>query len=109
FFFFQAEDGIRDRTVTGVQTCALPIFGRVEAAVLVGRGQAVRPAVALRDGADDRAGRRVAEDVVVVVVEVAGHTVHRHGRGAAEIGRASCRERGERSGGGGAFRTTRGG
>src|SRR5207248_8369385 len=25
FFFFQAEDGIRDRTVTGVQTCALPI------------------------------------------------------------------------------------
>src|SRR5437867_8390006 len=26
FFFFQAEDGIRDRTVTGVQTCALPIY-----------------------------------------------------------------------------------
>src|SRR5437868_11231252 len=25
FFFFQAEDGIRDRNVTGVQTCALPI------------------------------------------------------------------------------------
>src|SRR5699024_2307825 len=25
-FFFQAEDGIRDRNVTGVQTCALPIF-----------------------------------------------------------------------------------
>src|SRR6266542_6051037 len=25
FFFFQAEDGIRDATVTGVQTCALPI------------------------------------------------------------------------------------
>src|SRR2546430_13000514 len=28
FFFFQAEDGIRDLTVTGVQTCALPIFPR---------------------------------------------------------------------------------
>src|SRR6266568_9524008 len=28
FFFFQAEDGIRDGTVTGVQTCALPISGR---------------------------------------------------------------------------------
>src|SRR5207248_6702155 len=28
FFFFQAEDGIRDRTVTGVQTCALPIWNR---------------------------------------------------------------------------------
>src|SRR5260370_981115 len=26
FFFFQAEDGIRDSSVTGVQTCALPIF-----------------------------------------------------------------------------------
>src|SRR6266542_2336851 len=32
FFFFQAEDGIRDATVTGVQTCALPIC---EKAVLV--------------------------------------------------------------------------
>src|SRR5258707_10923620 len=28
FFFFQAEDGIRDIGVTGVQTCALPIFRR---------------------------------------------------------------------------------
>ena len=27
-FFFQAEDGIRDYKVTGVQTCALPIFNR---------------------------------------------------------------------------------
>src|SRR3989442_11223150 len=26
FFFFQAEDGIRDADVTGVQTCALPIY-----------------------------------------------------------------------------------
>src|SRR5207248_8943914 len=31
FFFFQAEDGIRDRTVTGVQTCALPISAGPEA------------------------------------------------------------------------------
>ena len=30
FFFFQAEDGIRDYKVTGVQTCALPIYGAVE-------------------------------------------------------------------------------
>src|SRR3712207_8052308 len=28
FFFFQAEDGIRDIGVTGVQTCALPISGK---------------------------------------------------------------------------------
>src|SRR6266568_7684289 len=30
FFFFQAEDGIRDGTVTGVQTCALPISSMQE-------------------------------------------------------------------------------
>src|SRR6266540_1764913 len=30
FFFFQAEDGIRDRDVTGVQTCALPISRSME-------------------------------------------------------------------------------
>src|SRR2546425_6432737 len=29
FFFFQAEDGIRDKLVTGVQTCALPILLQV--------------------------------------------------------------------------------
>src|SRR5262249_59140481 len=32
FFFFQAEDGIRDWSVTGVQTCALPICWRQEPA-----------------------------------------------------------------------------
>src|SRR5437868_12970002 len=32
FFFFQAEDGIRDRNVTGVQTCALPISGEADRA-----------------------------------------------------------------------------
>src|SRR2546430_17431141 len=30
FFFFQAEDGIRDLTVTGVQTCALPIWANFD-------------------------------------------------------------------------------
>ena len=30
-FFFQAEDGIRDSSVTGVQTCALPIWGKSDA------------------------------------------------------------------------------
>src|SRR5688572_20050917 len=35
FFFFQAEDGIRDLTVTGVQTCALPITVRPEVERLV--------------------------------------------------------------------------
>src|SRR6266542_1301898 len=32
FFFFQAEDGIRDATVTGVQTCAIPICLRFDSA-----------------------------------------------------------------------------
>src|SRR5256886_11600023 len=36
FFFFQAEDGIRDLTVTGVQTCALPILARFD-------GEGLRP------------------------------------------------------------------
>src|SRR6266478_6052548 len=34
FFFFQAEDGIRDLTVTGVQTCALPISSLTTVGVL---------------------------------------------------------------------------
>src|SRR5699024_12229424 len=38
YFFFQAEDGIRDRNVTGVQTCALPIStaGQIAGAILAG-------------------------------------------------------------------------
>src|SRR5256886_11302257 len=43
FFFFQAEDGIRDLTVTGVQTCALPISGANE-----GPCQAPASAAAIR-------------------------------------------------------------
>src|SRR5438132_9686262 len=35
FFFFQAEDGIRDHCVTGVQTCALPIL--IEETLALGR------------------------------------------------------------------------
>src|SRR5437764_13646969 len=40
FFFFQAEDGIRDTSVTGVQTCALPISAaRVEEELPAAQGQ----------------------------------------------------------------------
>src|SRR5260370_32725310 len=38
FFFFQAEDGIRDSSVTGVQTCALPISSKVD--VVIHSGEA---------------------------------------------------------------------
>src|SRR5260221_3029630 len=41
FFFFQAEDGIRDHCVTGVQTCALPIcLARSHDIVITGRHRA---------------------------------------------------------------------
>src|SRR2546426_7178022 len=43
FFFFQAEDGIRDYKVTGVQTCALPIYDvRDDVEYLDGTGERSR-------------------------------------------------------------------
>src|SRR2546430_9856188 len=42
FFFFQAEDGIRDLTVTGVQTCALPISTWTKSIARMPRACAVR-------------------------------------------------------------------
>src|SRR5256886_6432782 len=53
FFFFQAEDGIRDLTVTGVQTCALPIFSVRQ------YGAYVQDRVPPRRGLPIRAGRRI--------------------------------------------------
>src|SRR2546422_7276521 len=49
FFFFQAEDGIRDVAVTGVQTCALPIYlgGDPSEAARAGHGDR-RPVLAAR-------------------------------------------------------------
>src|SRR6266498_4493781 len=61
FFFFQAEDGIRDADVTGVQTCALPIS--LESTLL--RMRLVTPdqiASAMREEAET--GRPIAEIVV---------------------------------------------
>src|SRR3989442_6918960 len=47
FFFFQAEDGIRDADVTGVQTCALPICGGRPLCILdLGLPRDVEPAIA---------------------------------------------------------------
>src|SRR3989441_6425652 len=45
-FFFQAEDGIRDKLVTGVQTCALPIYGTALSRFVLG----VRGAPRLAEG-----------------------------------------------------------
>src|SRR2546425_5498637 len=49
FFFFQAEDGIRDKLVTGVQTYALPIW----IVMLTGDARATAEAVARRLGIDE--------------------------------------------------------
>src|SRR2546430_16713683 len=75
FFFFQAEDGIRDLTVTGVQTCALPIWLPPLAA---GAERGRRPG---RTRARRRRWLRPRRRPV--------------GHAAREIGRASCRGRGE--------------
>src|SRR5437667_8986111 len=98
FFFFQAEDGIRDRDVTGVQTCALPISYR---------SMKRRP---------DNAGG-LGKALMVRTVPATGRTERRLGtqyplcskrwsrwreleaRSSSEqIGRASCRERVEIAG-----------
>src|SRR5256885_15589762 len=42
FFFFQAEDGIRDYKVTGVQTCALPIYLKALPVATFGRSDQLR-------------------------------------------------------------------
>src|SRR5688572_32158748 len=60
FFFFQAEDGIRDLTVTGVQTCALPISGSTSTGggepAAVGLGAAPGAVAAGSEGAAAGAG-----------------------------------------------------
>src|SRR5258707_13779296 len=71
-FFFQAEDGIRDIGVTGVQTCALPILGVPWPSAA--RRELVTKAL-WAGGADGYAGARIGE------------------LSGGEIGRASCRER----------------
>src|SRR5437867_7939574 len=81
FFFFQAEDGIRDRTVTGVQTCALPISDEIDVLSATERVEGLEDV----RGADvDRAARRHQAR------HRAGHARSRE----RQIGRASCRERG---------------
>ena len=68
-FFFQAEDGIRDKLVTGVQTCALPIYrGGRKKRVSVGLlGEETRPAKTIQRVFNERRcgrseERRVGEE-----------------------------------------------
>src|SRR3989442_8319286 len=59
-FFFQAEDGIRDADVTGVQTCALPIY-ELRGAGQHGRPPPLAPLSALRRGPQPQAADVGAE------------------------------------------------
>src|SRR2546430_5608255 len=86
FFFFQAEDGIRDLTVTGVQTCALPIF-------TIGIDGACTEAAKHRDERCPRHLRPLLPLWFGVSVGRRTAQVKTPYAPAAEIGRASCRER----------------
>src|SRR3712207_7829397 len=63
FIFFQAEDGIRDIGVTGVQTCALPIWtGPREGGEVLAEDRGERVLPVLRDVVDALPGRQVAAE-----------------------------------------------
>src|SRR5690606_40053544 len=92
-FFFQAEDGIRDFHVTGVQTCALPILAAVrmylDGIPNVQTGL-VEGSTTLRDGsAQVNAGAALLHRKLVT----GGADVDGPPLVDKQIGRASCRER----------------
>src|SRR2546422_11455321 len=84
-FFFQAEDGIRDVAVTGVQTCALPISTSDLRSSLIGVRQAFsRLTLTMRSAAA----------LALASASLGSLTLRRPRIARAwEIGRASCRER----------------
>src|SRR5437588_2766151 len=87
FFFFQAEDGIRDHCVTGVQTCALPISGARRRAAWTGRVPQKAQAPLSR-ARPVQAARRRAPAALLERIRPPGRLT-----GRRKIGRASCRER----------------
>src|SRR5438046_8019060 len=95
-FFFQAEDGIRDWSVTGVQTCALPIFlaSKLGDERLPVKGEVLVVGIARELVLADMCGCGPRAAVVhgSEVIYLADHLVG--GEGVShQIGRASCRER----------------
>src|SRR5229473_3758264 len=88
FFFFQAEDGIRDKLVTGVQTCALPISGAREAAARIRADRAARDC---RASSAEQRGGAVRPHRLVDQGMAAARTDHRavdRAAGARECGAA---------------------
>src|SRR5690606_40439011 len=89
-FFFQAEDGIRCFHVTGVQTCALPIFaGKLR---IVAAERAVRTARSAATMRSFPATSQSSRPRPASVTEPVPVTSHRASARQSEIGRASCRE-----------------
>src|SRR5690349_23967461 len=80
-FFFQAEDGIRYLYVTGVQTCALPIFGVVE------------PTIARLNGSTSQTSSLCATDPYAMRRPFGDSAICSPCTADDKIGRASCRER----------------
>src|SRR5690554_7247953 len=99
FFFFQAEDGIRDADVTGVQTCALPIYRLIKPIqsdlnkMLILLGTTCIPFIL--DYFSYTRGYGLSMGLFIFSLSyVRDFVVHLHLRSAFwEIGRASCRER----------------
>src|SRR5690606_41057546 len=98
-FFFQAEDGIRDFHVTGVQTCALPIYladdmiiilAEIDISQTIGSHAHHKPERCRRSGTVLYPVNAIARKEAYLAAF--RDVVH-------EIGRASCRERGEVWGG----------
>src|SRR5687767_14059672 len=103
FFFFQADDGIRDKLVTGVQTCALPI-GVIRAdadlpSIIRSYQAGGAAAISVLTEQDHFDGSLADLEVVKTCIDLPvlrndfvfdPYQVY---EAAAEIGRASCRER----------------
>src|SRR5258706_8580898 len=88
FFFFQAEDGIRDWSVTGVQTCALPILLSLALAIALTASAGKRPNGEALGRSSHWARLAASLDHTCAIPD--------NGRlfcWGDKIGRASCRER----------------
>src|SRR5205807_4346124 len=97
FFFFQAEDGIRDYKVTGVQTCALPILLETLDRVVNLEMVADVPLGSFLSGGVDSSAI-----VALMKRHSNGRPIETYTIGMEaedQIGRASCRERVEKAGG----------
>src|SRR5204862_3083744 len=93
FFFFQAEDGIRDLYVTGVQTCALPIFALpVQRLMLAELGvedhrQEACPGARARDDVEWR--RRLGDPLARPAGELLAHGLRSEERRVGKQGRCA--------------------